>query len=73
MDTVKDIACRLNRQCGYFWALAIRGDRGDAGSDTEPYRFELTQSVHQGIDLFGTGSSGVENRFSVVKDDEYRL
>ena len=73
VDTVKDIACGVDRQRGYFWTLAMSRDCGDTGSDEEGYCFELTQFVHHRIYFPGIGSLGVENGLSVVEDDEHLL
>jgi hypothetical protein len=73
INAVKDITCCLHRQCGDLRTLAAWGDHCDTGCDTEAYRFELAQFIHQGIDLRCTCFFGVENGLGVVEDYEHVL
>ena len=73
VDAVENVTCGLHRQCGDLRALAVWGDCRNTGSDTDAYFFELTQFVHQGMDIFGAWCFRVENGLGVVKDFEHLL
>ena len=73
VDAVEDVTCRLHRQCRDLRTLAVWGNRCNAGSDADAYRFDLAQFVHQGIDFLGVCSFGVEDGFCVIKDDHHLL
>ena len=64
IDSIKDVTCRLHRQCRDFRTYAVPGDRCDPGSDTRAYRSEPAQFIHDGVDLLGVCAVGVENGFS---------
>ena len=48
----------------------MSGDSGDARGDTEANSPELTQFLYNGVDVSSICSLRVENRFSVVKEED---
>ena len=70
---VEDVACRLHRQCGDRWTLAVSGDSRDTGSDAKANVVELAQLLYHGINLLSIRSLRVQNRFGVVADYDHLL
>jgi hypothetical protein len=51
----------------------MSGDCGDAGSDEEGYRFELTQFLDHQTDLLRIRYLGIQNGLGVVQDYEHLI
>lgn len=68
---MKDVACRLYRQCGNGWTLAMWGNNGDASGNAKTYVVESTQLLHHRVYLPGVSSMRVENELCVIEEQSH--
>ena len=68
--SIEGIACSLNRQRWYVESLAVGRNCGDARSDTKADVVELTQLLHNFVDLLRIRPLRIEDRLRIIKDYE---
>ena len=66
--SIEGIACSLDRQRWYVESLAVGRNGGNARGDTKADVVELTQLLHNFVDLLRIRPLRIEDRLRIIED-----